>query len=263
MFLSKKFLSFFILGSSFGADQLGVSVVARAVAAPASEVAMDLTPAALDASWQKRHELCAKIIDLGTRKPEIPDNFEVAWRIGRFVYYGGFFCFPDNAEKSVKMDYFKYGVDALEKARKLNPSRVEGHYWYASVYGGYALAKGIRASLAGAAGMRDACTEAIKIDPSYHFGGPYRVRGRLYFALPSLISFGDNKLAYEDLKKAMELGPDNKLNSVYFSEVQAKVENKQAALKTAEKAKDIPDAVGVKEDASYRRDLDSLIKKWK
>jgi hypothetical protein len=130
-------------------------------------------------------------------------------------------------------------------------------------YGDYALAKGVRASLSAAPLMRDAATEAIKIGPSYHFGGPYRVRGRLYFALPSLISFGDNKLAYEDLKKAKEHGPTSKLNSIYFAEVQARVENKAAALKTIEAAKNIPDAVGVKEDAAYRRDIIRLEEKWK
>lgn len=225
--------------------------------------AMDFSLPSLDSIWEKRAEKCSDILDMGKQKQAVPENFEVAWRVARLVNYGGFFCFPENTDASVKMDYFKYGADAATKARKIQPNRVEGHYWFASVYGGYALSKGVRASLSGAPEMRDACTEAIKIDPKYHFAGPYRIRGRLYFALPPFISFGDNKQAYEDLKKAMEMGSESKLNSVYFSEVQAKVENKDAAIRTLEKAKQIPDVVGVKEDAAYRNDIERLLKKLK
>jgi len=224
---------------------------------------IELNVAAMDSAWEKRAEICHQVLEVGKAKSQLPEDFEVLWRISRFAYYGGFFCMPENVGKEEKMDFFKRGVDAAEKARAKDSKRVEGHYWFASTYGGYALAKGVRASLAAAPLMRDAVTEAIKIDPSYHFGGPYRVRGRLYFALPSLISFGDNKLAYEDLKKAKDLGPTSKLNSIYFAEVQAKIENKAAALKTIEAAKNIPDVVGVKEDAAYRRDISRLEEKWK
>jgi hypothetical protein len=240
-----------------------VSMFSMSVASLANAAGLELNSAAFDSAWEKRHELCPQILDLGKVKPQLPNDYEINWRVGRFIYFGGFFCIPENAATAEKMDYFKYGVDVLEKARQLNPKRVEGHYWYASVYGGYALAKGIRASLSGAPIMRDALTEAIKIDPKYHFAGPYRVRGRLFFALPSFISFGDNKLAFEDLKKATELGPENKLNYVYFAEVQAKIEDKARALATLEAAKKVPDVVGVKEDAAYRRDIRVLEEKLK
>jgi hypothetical protein len=240
-----------------------VSAFSTSLASLASAAGLELNSAALDSAWEKRHDLCTQILDLGKVKPQLSSDYEISWRVGRFVYYGGFFCFPENSGSAEKMDYFKYGVDVLEKARQLNPKRVEGHYWYASVFGGYALAKGIRASLSGAPIMRDALTEAIKIDPKYHFAGPYRVRGRLFFALPSFISFGDNKLAFEDLKKAVELSPESKLNYVYFAEVQAKIESKSLAIGTLEAAKKVPDLVGVKEDAAYRRDIRTLEEKLK
>lgn len=224
----------------------------------ASSLVLESNVKSLDAAWSMRHELHPKIIDFLKKKPTLTDDYEVLWRLSRLAYYGGFFVLPKSASSQEKMEVFQVGFESGEKARRLAAGRVEGHYWYAVSLGGWGIAKGILNALSTAKTMREALNEAIKIDPKYHFAGPLRVRGRLYNKLPGVISFGDNKLAMEDLKKAIALAPESKLNHMYFAEVQAKVMSKTDALKTLEFAKTLPDVVGVEEESAYRRDISEL-----
>ena len=261
--LVRPFLCRILLASvcSASAIQVAPSVF---VSVAMAQNSIEATPASLDSAWDHRSEIHSKISAFIASKPKFGDDFEVAWRLARMVYYTGFFIDPSTTSNDLKMEIFKYGYEAAEKAIKLDPKRVEGHYWYGVNYGGYGLSKGIMAALSGAEGMRASLDEAVKIDPKYHYAGPLRVRGRLFFKLPgSFISFGDNKKAFADLKKAAELAPESKLNYIYMSEVQAKLEGKAEAVKSLEKAKALPDVVGPTEESSYKRDIVELEKKFK
>lgn len=239
------------------------STLAPASAQSASQIVIESNVKSLDAAWNVRHEIHAKIVEFLKKKPALPEDYEVLWRISRMSYYGGFFALPSGSSAADKMEVFQVGSEAGEKARRLSAGRVEGHYWYAVTLGGWGIAKGILNALSSAKPMRDALTEAIKIDPKYHFAGPLRVRGRLYNKLPGVISIGDNKLAMDDLKKAVSLAPESKLNHIYLSEVQSKLQSKADALKTLEFAKTLPDVVGVVEESAYRRDISELESKFR
>lgn len=236
---------------------------AAAPAQPASQIVLESNVKSLDAAWNVRHEMHPKIVEFLKKKPALPDDYEVLWRLSRLSYYGGFFALPSGSASAEKMEIFQVGSEAGDKARKLAAARVEGHYWYAVTLGGWGIAKGILNALSSAKPMRDALSEAIKIDPKYHFAGPLRVRGRLYNKLPGVVSIGDNKLAMEDLKKAVSLAPESKLNHIYLSEVQSKLQSKADALKTLEFAKTLPDVVGVAEESAYRRDISELEVKFR
>lgn len=239
------------------------ATAAAAPAQPASQIVLENNVKSLDAAWNVRHEMHSKIVEFLKKNPALPDDYEVLWRISRLSYYGGFFALPKGSTSAEKMEVFQVGSEAGDKARKLAAARVEGHYWYAVTLGGWGIAKGILNALSSAKPMRDALTEAIKIDPKYHFAGPLRVRGRLYNKLPGVVSIGDNKLAMEDLKKAVSLAPESKLNHIYLSEVQSKLQSKADALKTLEFAKTLPDVVGVAEESAYRRDISELEGKFR
>lgn len=241
----------------------GAQTAASATSVNPAMLVLEPTVKALDASWTVRNEMHAQIVDFLKKKTTLPDNYEVLWRMARLSYYGGFFALPKDASSEDKMNVFQVGSEAGDRARKLEPNKVEGHYWYAVTLGGWGIAKGILKALSSAGPMRDALTEAIKIDPKYHFAGPYRIRGRLYNKLPGMISFGDNEKAADDLSKAISLAPESKLNHVYMAEVQAKRQSKQEALKTLEFAKSLPDVVGVAEEAAYRRDISELENKFR
>lgn len=250
-------------------QSLAQTLPATSVASPAassinpSMLVLEPTVKSLDAVWTVRHELHSQIVEFLKKKVTLPDNYEVLWRMSRLSYYGGFFALPKDAASEDKMVVFQVGSETGERARRLEANRVEGHYWYAVTLGGWGIAKGILKALSSAGPMRDALTEAIKIDPKYHFAGSHRVRGRLYNKIPGVISFGDNQKAADDLKKAIALAPESKLNHVYMAEVQAKIQSKADALKTLEFAKSLPDVVGVAEEAAYRRDISELENKFR
>lgn len=226
-------------------------------------IVLEPTVKSLDLAWTIRHELHDKILEFMRKKATLPENFEVLWRMARLSYYSGFFGMPKDSSNEDKMLVFQVGTEAGDRARRLEAKRVEGHYWYAVTLGGWGIAKGVLNALSSAGPMRDALSEAIKIDAKYHFAGPLRVRGRLYYKLPGIISFGDNQKAAEDLKRAISLAPDIKLNHIYMAEVQSKIQTKVDALKTLEYAKTLPDLVGVAEEASYRRDIVELENKFR
>lgn len=258
------FLAFFLFWNTLAvaSPNSQVSEPLLLAQAPTAEK-QELTAASLEEMWNKRESMKKEILALIKSKPA-SNNYEVQFLLSRLAYFAGFYCLPNNASSEEKMQVFGYGVDIGEQARKSNASRVEGHYWYAVNLGSYGLAKGIMASLGNAKPLRAAVEEAMKIDEKYEHAGPYRLRGRLFFKLPGgFISFGDNKKAFEDLKKAVEMGPGHRLNYVYLAEVQAKVEDKEAALKTLEAAKKLPEIIGASEEAAFKRDLLELEKKLK
>jgi tetratricopeptide (TPR) repeat protein len=220
--------------------------------------------ASLDSAWERRAGLHAPIVAFVKSKPRLADDYDVLWRVGRLAYYAGFFALSPDARKDEKLDVFRVGMEASDKARKLQPGRVEAHYWYAVSVGGFGINKGVMASLGSADDMRQALDEAVRLDQRYHFAGPLRVRGRLYFKLPGgLISFGDNKKALADLRRAVDLGSESKLNYAYLAEVVHKTEDSASALKLLEAAKKLPDVAGEAEEASYRRDIGELERRFK
>jgi tetratricopeptide (TPR) repeat protein len=68
----------------------------------------------------------------------------------------------------------------------------------------------------------------IKKDPAYEKGGPYRVLGRLYFKLPGLMG-GSTAKAIENLKTAVQHGPQRWINHLYLAEVYLKEGQKDLA----------------------------------
>ncbi|NBX15979.1 MAG: hypothetical protein EBR09_01290 [Proteobacteria bacterium] len=252
-----------LLATAAPLQLLSFNAYANTAPVAALPASIESNVSSLDAAWNSRHEMHAKIVDFLKRKQALPEDYEVLWRLSRLSYYGGFFALPSGSNSEEKMEIFQVGVDSGDKARRAAPARVEGHYWYAVTLGGWGIAKGILNALSSAKPMREALTEAIKIDPKYHYAGPLRVRGRLYNKLPGVISFGDNKLALEDLKKAAHLAPESKLNHIYLAEVQNKLSGKAEALKTLEYAKTLPDVVGVTEEATYRKDISTLESKFR
>ena len=123
--------------------------------------------------------------------------------------------------------------------------------------GKYSLAKGPLSALGHAKIGRDALLEAVKIDPTYHWAGPYRILGRYYQDLPKGISFGDKKKAREYFNKAIEVAPDFRVNLVYLATLETKHDSKLKILKLAD-AK--PDLDGEIEELRYKKNLDIAFK---
>ncbi|BBH51725.1 hypothetical protein [Fluviispira sanaruensis] len=217
----------------------------------------------LDLLWEKRHDEPTEkeIAALLKSRYKIPNDFEIAWKIARLAYYGGNFILREKFTSDDKIKIFKFGYEAGEIARKVNPNRVEGHYWYAIDLGSYGLEKGIFTALSNAKPGRDALIEAAKIDPNYHWAGPYRILGRYYQELPGgIISFGDKKIAEDYFNKAIKTSPKFRLNTMYLGVLKEKTGDKNLALELFKKAETLPNVDGTTEESRYAKELAENIK---
>jgi tetratricopeptide (TPR) repeat protein len=150
-------------------------------------------------------------------------NEEAAWRRSRALYWVG-----THLPESQQLAVLEMAVEAAKNAVALNPESLAGHYWLGVCYGVYGKANGIMKSLSLVEPIKEEMAAVIKANPAYEDGGAYRVLGRLYFKLPGLAG-GSNAKAVENLKKAVELGPQRWLNHLYLAEVYMATDKKADA----------------------------------
>ena len=233
-----------------------------------SDIKMDIN--SLDQVWQNRHNLetqekMLKFIEENINNPDTSrlESFEISWRIARFVYFIGNFGVGENLENERKISIFQYGYQEALKARELEPKKVEGHFWYASNLGSYGLAKGVLSALNNAREGRDALLEAARIDPSYMWGGPYRILGRYYQEVPSFISFGDKKIAEEYFQKAINIAPKFRLNTMYLGILKRDLGEENIARELFLAAEKKPAVDGKTEEEKYMKELREDLKSVK
>lgn len=217
---------------------------------------------ALDKLWNNRQSIEGQktIFSFITNEETIPQNFEIAWRVARLVYFAGNFGFDHNSfTKEEKVKLFKYGYTAADIARTEKPERVEGHYWYGVNLGSYGLAKGVFSALGHAEDALNALLKSAEIDPKYHWAGPYRVLGRFYQEVPSFLSFGDKKKAEEYFNKAISLAPDYRLNTINLGVLKKEQGKIDIALDLLKKAKNKPNVDGSLEEKRYLEELEKGI----
>lgn len=141
--------------------------------------------AKLDALHAKRAEpAAAKELEAELKKAltAAPEDYELVWRQARLLQWQA-----DGAtSEKLKKVLGRQTWDVAEKAVKLSPARVEGHYYAATGIGAYSQAVGVMKALGeGLEGkFNERIDAAIKIDSSYGFGAPLLVKGRYYYELP-------------------------------------------------------------------------------
>jgi TRAP transporter T-component len=148
------------------------------------------------------------------------NNFEVAWRSARLNYTLG----DKTTDAAEREKAFREGIEAGETAVKVEPERVEGHFWLGANQGGYAQSRGPIYGLAAAEGLRREMETVLKLDEGFQGGSAFMVLGRLDLELPSMLG-GDSKRAIETLERGMKYGDQNALYRLRLAE--AYVRNKR------------------------------------
>jgi tetratricopeptide (TPR) repeat protein len=214
----------------------------------------------LDLAWKNRETVEGEksLLNFLNHISNVPQNFDVAWRISRFVYFVGNFEPDSFFTPKQRTKIFELGYKSGEIAMNLNPERVEGYYWYAINLGKYSLSIGLLTGLKTATKARDALLHAAKIDPTYHWAGPYRILGKYYQELPSVISFGDKLKAEEYFLKAIQIAPEFRLNTAYLASLKS---NKELKLKLFREAESKENIDGIIEEQRYKKDLETDIQK--
>ncbi|MDX6271051.1 MAG: hypothetical protein QOD28_2274 [Acidobacteriota bacterium] len=147
-------------------------------------------------------------------------NFEAAWRVARLNYTLG----DKTTDAAEKEKAFREGIEAGETAVRVEPQRVEGHFWLGANQGGYAQSRGPLYGLSAAEGLRKEMETVLKLDEGFQGGSAYMVLGRLDLELPSMLG-GDPKRAVETLERGMKYGENNSLYRLRLAE--AYIRNKR------------------------------------
>jgi hypothetical protein len=159
------------------------------------------------------------------------DDYDKLWRAARWYHWVADDASSDGQRKALA----KEGWDVGEKAKKINPTGVEGKYWTSVDIGAYSEAVGVITALAQGleSKFRDPILEVVAADPNSQnpnldFVGPEMAIGRYYYKLP-WPKRSDSK-SKEWLNRAINARPDNLLAHYYLADT-LKDHDKEAAQK--------------------------------
>ncbi len=192
------------------------------------------------------------------------DNYELTWRTGRAIsekavillitYYNenmkkrkisdvdDILDSDKNLEKEQEKALLNLGTEGIyymEKAKKLNTSRVETFYYLGLSISMYGLGKNVvSALLEGIAGKYEsALNGAIKIDKIYAGSASVRLFGRYYYVLPWPKRDLDESEKY--LKEAVKLSPNEMLGHIYLGDTFWRLDKQKEAKEEWQRAKNI------------------------
>jgi len=209
---------------------LPFTAMAQEEAAPAEAAPAEAAPAeAPKTDLEKADELYDKggLKDIKASLPLYdkaaaanPKSYEAAWKATR--------AHRDYANKSMEWNVKnwkdvckKHGKKALqhgEKATKLEPKKMEGHFWYGCAAGTYA--DGVSIITAISEGLADKTLvgfeTAYKINKNYQDGGPILSLGRYWTVLPWPLA--DVKKGMKYLQEFRKAYPDNCEGQIYMVE---------------------------------------------
>ena len=142
------------------------------------------------------------------------DDFEISWRMGRALFFLG----QEEGHRDESAALHARGAEACVRAARLEPLRVEGHFWLGVNLALQAQAANSLAALPLAWRAFRSLERAARINPAYHAAGPSRVLARLAHKLPRLIGGGYARASAE-FAKAIEIAPANTVTRIYFAEM--------------------------------------------
>jgi hypothetical protein len=142
------------------------------------------------------------------------DDFEISWRMGRALFFLG----QEEERRDEAAALHARGVEACVRAARLEPRRVEGHFWLGVNLALQAQAANSLAALLPAWRARRSLERAARINPAYHAAGPLRVLARLAHKLPRIVGGGYAR-AFTEFARAIEIAPANTVTRLYFAEM--------------------------------------------
>jgi tetratricopeptide (TPR) repeat protein len=187
-----------------------------------------------DELWAKRYsdKVTWQMIGLLRQAHKLDtDSYEVLYRLA-----AGYFWLADNtSDEDRDRDLGNKGYKLALKASKIEPKRVEGHYWAAMCIGEYskgigiitALAKGIEKKF-----LRH-LKKALSINKNFYQGGGYNAYGCYHHELPW--PKRDNDKALEYFRKSVKMNPRGARAHYYMAKVLADEDKKAEAQKHIKK----------------------------
>ncbi|QSQ27411.1 hypothetical protein JY651_21955 [Pyxidicoccus parkwayensis] len=190
----------------------------------------------LDALHQKRGDAASEKEAEETLKAALkatPDDFELVWRQARLLQWQADGTQDEKRKKVLGRQAWDWG----EKAVKLSPERVEGHYFAATGIGAYSQAVGVMKALGeGLEGkFNERLDKAIALDPDFQWGAPLLAKGRYYYELPwPKRDLGKSAALYE---KVIAKHPEMLRAYLFLAETLLKDDKAQKARDAIQKVK--------------------------
>ena len=150
-----------------------------------------------------------------------PDSYEANWKCARGYREYADYNLEHELEgwKDLCKEYGKIAMGYAKKAKKLEPDKVEGQYYFglsAATYSdGVSVLKALKEGLKG--DTQDAFYEAYDINKMYDIGGPMLAIGRFWHQLP--FPFRNKKRAEKYLEEHHQYFPDDPEGLVYYAEL--------------------------------------------
>jgi tetratricopeptide (TPR) repeat protein len=166
---------------------------------------------------QKAIEQYLKILEMD------PGHTLAAIRLAKLYVWVGY-------HQGESLELYEKAMEVAEAAVKRHPKKPGPRYWLGVAYGLKATAPktGPITCLALIDPIEQQMKTLIELDPTYEYGGPWRVLGRINTKMPFLLG-GDKDLAEEYLRKALKMGPKYYLNHLYLADVLGRLDRREEA----------------------------------
>jgi len=180
-----------------------------------------------------------KAVDLSLKGvAQQPQSYEANWVAAKAHRLYGEECKKQNVAgwKGVCKDYGKKGMGYAEAAMKLNPSKVDGYFWYGCSVGTYS--DGVSIVTALKEGLKNKTQSSFetsyKLDKMYEDGGPMKALGRFWSVLPWPMN--DKKKAIMYLEEFQKSFPNDVEGMAYLGQAYIDVKEKDKAKAVLNKA---------------------------
>lgn len=170
----------------------------------------------------KLKEAIAKLVKA---RRENAKNFEVEWRLSKYNYYLGRHSQDAKEQEKALED----GKAMGKLAMKTDPSKPDGHFWFAANIGEQSNRNPIIVGTGSIGEIREAMNKVIEIQPNYEMASAYDVLGQL--EIGSIILGGSVEKGIEYFEKGIELEKYNGETRVHLAEAYLKVDRNADAKK--------------------------------
>lgn len=149
-----------------------------------------------------------------------PEDYEANWKMARAYRQYASRAKEANVKgwKEICKKFGKKALQYADKATKLEPNKIEGHFWYGCAAGTYA--DGVSIITAVAEGLADKTKvgfeTAYKLNKRYEDGGPIKAIGRYWSVLPWPLK--DIKKGVKYLEEFEKAYPNDCEGQVYLAE---------------------------------------------
>ena len=159
-----------------------------------------------------------------------------AWRVSMACYFLGFHL---KSEPSQKRELFAEGRDAGVAGVGREEPCVACHFWAAVNMALYGNEVGAFKMLTTLTELRAHLHRSLELDPSFAYGGAYRLLGLIEQKLPGILG-GNNRRARDYFEKAIAIAPDEPLNYMFMAKLlHDEFNDKTAAREFARRGKDL------------------------